>query len=294
MALDKEEIRGEMQDTKVKEIHLTSRKQLLVVSEASVKSQLKVYNAETGEYVLDLKEFGIGYNNRLIVTEDGKNAIAIRNNYELVKWEIHTGELTIVARLQPAFGTYGRNGDVVATAGSDGVLRVYDTRENVDEDETDVTATTAGFADSIWTLTVAVDNRHVIASCTVKMMPEIAVWDALAGVKVRSIKAMNFPQPLHMIDDKVGVGRMAVGEATKDHFDHFKLLDFGQAKTTRVLQGKASKRLNAVGFIDKKNFMGLSRGRRNLKVWNVDTGKVRKYLMFYSLFIAIENQIVGW
>ncbi|XP_022788384.1 NACHT domain- and WD repeat-containing protein 1-like [Stylophora pistillata] len=109
VVLDKEEIRGEMEDTKVKEIHLTSRKQLLVVSEAYVKSQLKVYNAETGDYVLDLKDFGIGYSNRLIVSEDGRNATAIRNNYELVKWDLHTGEPTIVARLQPAFGTYGRN-----------------------------------------------------------------------------------------------------------------------------------------------------------------------------------------
>ena len=123
-------------------------------------------------------------------------------------------------------------------------------------------------------LSVAADNRHVIASCTVKMMPEIAVWDALTGVKVRSIKAYNFPQPLRMLTDKVGVGRIAVGEQKKDSFDHYKFMDFDQAKTLRVLQGKSSKRLEAVGFIDKKNFMGLSRGRRNLKVWNVDTGKV--------------------
>ena len=272
--LDKEEIRGKMEDTSVKEIHLTSRKQLLVVSQGHVKRQLKVYDAKTGKHVLDLKAFGIGYNNRLIVTENGKNVIAIRNNYELVKWDLGTGDPTIVARLQPAFGTYGRKGDVVAIAGADGVLRIYNARESVDEDETDVASTTQGFADSIWVLSAAADNRHVIASCTVKMTAEIAVWDALAGVKVRSIKTMNFPRPLHMKNDKVGVGRIAVGEDTKANFDHFKLVDFGQAKTLRVLQGKAGKRLDAAGFIDEKNFIGLSRGRRNLKVWNVETGKV--------------------
>ena len=289
--LDKEEIRGEMQETKVKEIHLTARKQLLVVSEAYIKPQLKVYDAKTGKHVLDLKEFGIGYNNRLIVTENGKNVIAIRNNYELVKWDLGTGDPTIVARLQPAFGTYGRNGDVVATAGADGVLRIYDARESVDEDETDVTAITQGFADSIWMLTVAADDRHVIASCTVKMMPEIAVWDALAGIKVRSIKAMNFPRPLHMINDRIGVGRIAVGEDTKDKFDHFKLMDFCQAKMLRVLQGKAGKRLDAVGLINKKTFIGLSRGRRNLKVWNIDTGKVTELSTFLSSSLSKKTQL---
>ncbi|KAJ7375737.1 hypothetical protein OS493_039206 [Desmophyllum pertusum] len=133
----------------------------LLVSKGTLKSQLKVYDATT----------------------DGKTVIAIRNNHELVKWDLNTGEATIVARLQPAFGVFGRRGDVVATAGSDGILRLYDARESVDEDETDVTAITKGCADSIWMLSAAADNRHVIASCTVKVMPEIAVWDALAGSK---------------------------------------------------------------------------------------------------------------
>ncbi|KAJ7375736.1 hypothetical protein OS493_039205 [Desmophyllum pertusum] len=77
-----------------------------------------------------------------------------------------------------------------------------------------------------------------------------------------------------MLNDKVGVGRISLAEQKKDNFDHYKSMDFDQAKTLRVLQGKSSKRLEAVGFIDKKNFIGLSRGRRNLKVWDVDTGKV--------------------
>lgn len=277
--LEKEEVQGETKELKVKEIHLTSRKQLVVVAAGSIKSELKVYDATTGKHLSDVLEFGISYNNRLVVTEDGKTVIAIRNNYELVKWDLDTGDATIVARLQPAFGVFGRRGDVVATAGSDGVLRLYDARESVDEDETDVAATTQGFADSIWMLSAAADNRHVIASCTVKMMPEIAVWDALAGVKVRSIKAMNFPQPLRMVNDKVGVGRIAVGEQKKDSFDHYKFMDFDQAKTLSVLQGKSSKRIEAVGFIDKKTFIGLSRGRRNLKVWDVDTGKVMKHFL---------------
>lgn len=275
MELKKEDIRGEMKDTDITQIHLTSRKQLLVVSDGYIIKQLKVYDATTGKHIRDIPEFGIAQHNRLVVAEDGKTVIAVRNNYELVKWDLETGDATIAARLQPPFGVYGRRGDLVATAGSDGVLRIYDVRESVDEDETDVSATTEGFADSIWMMTVAADNRHVITSCTVKYMPEIAVWDALTGVKVRTIKAMNFPQPLRMLNDKVGVGRIAVGEQKKDSFDHYKLLDFDQAQSLRVLQGKSSKRLEAVGFIDKKNFLGLSRGRRNLKVWDVDTGKVR-------------------
>ena len=276
MDLKKEDIRGEMKETEVTQIHLTSRKQLLVVSDGYIIDQLKVYDATTGKHIRDIPEFGIGQHNRLVVSEDAKTVVAVRNNYELVKWDLETGDATVVARLQPAFGVYGRRGDVIATAGSDGVLRIYDARESVDEDETDVSATTQGFADTIWMLTVAADNRHVIACCTVKYMPEIAVWDALAGVKIRSIKAMNYPQPLRMLSDKVGVGRIAVAEQKKDSFDHYKLMDFDQAKSLRVLQGKSSKRIEAVGLIDKKNVIGLSRGRRNLKVWNVDTGKVMK------------------
>lgn len=84
---------------KVKEIYFIFRKQLFVVLEVFVKLQLKVYNVEMGEYVLDFKEFGIGYNNCFIVIEDGKNVIVIRNNYELVKWEIYMGEFIIVVRL---------------------------------------------------------------------------------------------------------------------------------------------------------------------------------------------------
>lgn len=270
------------EEKRVREIHLTSRLQVVVVAEGTLKAELKVYNPANGQHISDVPEFGIAQHDRLVITEDGKAVIAIRNNYELVRWDLDTGNSTVVARLQPGFGTFGRRGDFVATAGSDGVLRVYDAQEGVDEDETDVTAVTEGFADSIWSLTAAADDRHVIASCTVKMMPEIAVWDALKGVKVRSIKAWNFPQPLRMLNDKIGVGRIAVGAPTKDNFDHYKVLDFDQAKTLRVLQGKSSKRMEAVGFIDKQKLIGLSRGRRNLKVWNVETGKVT-VVSFYQI-----------
>lgn len=284
----KEKIRDGWEERNVKEIHLTSRLQLLAVSEASLTPQLKVYNPATGQHISDLPGFGISYNNRLVVTEDGTSVIAIRSNHELVTWDLDTGDATVVARLQPAFGIFGRKGDFVATAGSDGILRIYDARESVDEDETDVTTVTEGFADSIWMLSAAADNRHVIASCTVKMMPEIAVWDALIGVKVRSIKAMNFPQPLRMISDKVGIGRIAVVAPSKDNFDHYKILDFDRGKTLRVLQGKSSKRFEAVGFLDKNNFIGLSRGRRNLKVWDVDTGKVKE------IFVTKLQRLLPW
>ena len=235
-----------------------------------------MYNPTTGQHISDLPEFGIGYHNRLVVTEDGRTVIAIRSNFELVRWDLDTGEATVVVRLQPAAAIFGRKGDFVATAGSDGIARVYDIRENVDKDETDVgVVTSQGFADTIWTLTAAADNRHVITSGTVRMTTEIAVWDALAGVKVRAIKSHDFPEPLRMLNDKVGVGRIAVGKSTKNTFDHHKLLDFDQGETLRVLQGKSSKRKEAMGFIDEKRFLGLSRGRRNLKVWDVDTGKVK-------------------
>ena len=283
--LAKEKILDNWEERNIKQIHLTSRHQLLAVSEAHLKPQLKVYNPATGQHISDLPEFGIAYNNRLVVTEDGRTVIAIRSNYELVRWDLDTGEATVVTRLQPVFGIFGRKGDFVATIGSDGILKVYDARESVDEDETDVAAVTDGFADSIWMLAAAADNRHVIASCTVKMMPEIAVWDALAGVKVRAIKALNFPQPLRMLNEKVGVGRIAVASPTKGNFDHYKLLDFDQAKTLRVLQGKSSKRMEAIGFIDEKRFLGLSRGRRNLKIWDVDTGKVKMFLFSSSSFL---------
>ncbi|XP_068701494.1 protein qui-1-like [Montipora foliosa] len=272
--ITKEEVMGKWEERNIREIHLTSKFQLIVVIEGTLKSDVKVYNLATGQHILDFPDFGIAQHDRLVVTEDGKAAVAIRNNYELVRWDLGSGNAIVVARLQSGFGTFGRKGDFVATAGSDGILRIYDSREAVDEDETDVTTLTDGFADSIWSLTAAADNRHVIASCTVKMMPEIAVWDALAGVKVRSIKAFNFPQPLRMLNDKVGVGRIAVGPQAQDNFDHYKVMDFDRAETLRVLQGKSSKRMEAVGFIDKQRVIGLSRGRRNLKVWDVENGKV--------------------
>ena len=274
--ITKEEVMGKWEERNIREIHLTSKFQLIVVIEGTLKSDVKVYNLATGQHILDFPDFGIAQHDRLVITEDGKAAIAIRNNHELVRWDLGTGNAIVVARLQSGFGTFGRKGDFVATAGSDGILRIYDSREAVDEDETDVTTLTDGFADSIWSLTAAADNRHVIASCTVKMMPEIAVWDALAGVKVRSIKAFNFPQPLRMLNDKVGIGRIAVGPQAQDNFDHYKVMDFDRAETLRVLQGKSSKRMEAVGFIDKQRVIGLSRGRRNLKVWDVETGKVRR------------------
>ena len=275
--LKKEEIQGKLQDTKVKEIHLTARRQLLVASEAYLNQELKIYHALTGKHVLDLPDFGMGHNHRLVVTEDGKTAISVKNNHEITKWDLDTGKSIVVARIQPVFGIFGRKGDFVASVSSDGVLGIYDAREAVDDDETEVSATTQGFPDSIWTMTVAADKRHVIATCTVKMMPEIAVWDALAGVKVRSIKAMNFPQPLRMLNSTLGVGRMAVGVSTKESFDHYKLLDFDKGRNVRVLQGKAAKRMEAFGFVDKKHLVGLSRGRRDLKMWDVHSGKVMKH-----------------
>ena len=120
MELQKEEIQGELKDTEITQVHLTSRKQLLVVSDGYIIKQLKVYDAATGKHLSDIPEFGIGQHDRLVVAEDGKKVIAIRHNYELVKWDLDTGDATIVARLQPGFGTYGRRGDFVATTGSMG------------------------------------------------------------------------------------------------------------------------------------------------------------------------------
>ena len=274
--LAKEKVLDKWEERNVKEVHLTSRLQLLVVAKAVVKPELKMYNPATGRHILDLPEFGIYYYNRLAVTADGRSVIAIRKNCELVIWDLDTGEATVVARLQPANGVYVGRGDFVATIGSDGMLRIYDARESADEDETAVT-------DSMWMLTAAADNRHVIACGTVKMKVEIAVWDTLAGAKVRSIKAGKFPYPLCMLNDKVGVGRIDVAP-TKDNFDHYKLLDFEEGKTLRVLQGNASKRRGAFGLIDGKKFIGLSRGRRNLKVWDIGTGKVKTNFTKLKLF----------
>lgn len=87
---------------------------------------------------------------------------------------------------------FGCKGDFVVIVGFDGIFRIYDFREVVDEDEIDVIIFIDGFVDLIWFLIVVVDNCYVIVSCIVKMMFEIVVWDVLVGVKVCFIKVFNF------------------------------------------------------------------------------------------------------
>ena len=266
------------EDVFVKEVKITALDQVAVIP--SSLDNLRLYDI-SGNLIREFSNFKMqqGLHN-LQITDDGKKVITA-DMYEICILDLNTGKVekclrSAIFRLR----IYTRDGINILAVGQDNVLRFYDkTREDVDENQKDtVISEIQGnmIADQITTLSASFDQRHVLTTATVQLSNALDVWDGLTGKRVRRLPKLTFfPNAVRMC-----TGTRGVGFIYDNDLPHYKVFDFAEGKIERILEGKACKRMNAFGFVDQTRMISFSRGRRLLKVWNVDTGKVIRVVQF--------------
>ena len=262
----------------IKEIKITSLDQVAVIP--SSFDNLRLYDL-SGSLVRELNNFKIQQGlHRLQITDDGKKAVTA-DVFEICILNLETGDMERCLR-SPIFRLriYTRDGNNILAIGQDNILRVFDkSREEGDENQKDTVLNEIQgntVADQITAISPSFDQRHVLTTATIQLRNEIDVWDTLSGKRVRRLmNLMVFPNPIRMCTATRGVGFIY-----DQDLPHYKVFNFGEGKIERNLAGKACKRMNAFGFIDQKRMISFSRGRRNVKVWDVDSGKVVKVVKF--------------
>ena len=262
----------------VKEIKITPLDQVAVMS--SSFANLRLYDL-SGNLIRELTNFKMQEGlHRMQITDDGTKVVTA-DVFEICILNLETREMERCLR-SPIFRLriYTRDGINILAIGQDNILRVYDRRrEEDDENKKDtVLSEIQGntLADQITAISPSFDQRHVLTTAVIQLKNEIDVWDALSGKRVRRLmNLMVFPNPVRMCTSTRGVGFIY-----DQNLPHYKVFNFAEGKIERNLDGKACKRMNAFGFIDQKRMMSFSRGRRFLKVWDVDSGKVVKVVKF--------------
>ena len=262
----------------IKEIKITSQDQVVVIP--SSLDNLRLYDL-SGSLIRELTNFKMQQGlHRIQITDDGKKVVTT-DVYEICILNLDTGEMERCLR-SPIFRLrlYTRDGNNILAVGQDNILRVFDkSRGEDDENQKDtvinqVQGTTV--ADQITAMSPSFDQRHVLTTATIQLRNEIDVWDAVSGKRVRRLMNLTvFPNPIRMCTATRGVGFIF-----DQNLPHYKVFNFAEAKIERNLDGKACKRMNAFGFIDQKRMMSFSRGRRNVKVWDINSGKVVKVVKF--------------
>ena len=262
----------------IKEIKITSLDQVAVIP--SSFDNLRLYDL-SGSLIRELTNFKMQQGlHRLQITDDGKKVVTA-DVYEICILNLESGEMERCLR-SPIFRLriYTRDGKNILAIGQDNILRVYDkSREEEDENQMDTTLNEIQgntVADQITTISSSFDRRHVPTTVMMQLKNEIHLWDALSGKRVRRLMNLTvFPNPIRMCTATQGVGFIF-----DQNLPHYKVFNFKEGTIERNLDGKACKRMNAFGFIDEKHMISFSRGRRNVKVWDVDSGKVVKVIKF--------------
>ena len=262
----------------IKEVKITSQDQVAVIP--SSLDNLRLYDL-SGILIRELPNFKMEQGlHRLQITDDGKRVVTA-DMYEIITLNLETGEVERCLR-SPIFrlGIYTRDGNNILAVGQDNILRVYDkSREDDDENQKETVITNIQgntVADQITAISPSFDQRHVLATTIVQLRSGIDVWDAVSGKRVRRLTGLTvFPNPIRMFTATRGVGFIY-----DQNVPHYKVFNFVEGIIERNLEGKACKRMNAFGFIDNKRMMSFSRGRRFVKLWDVETGKVVKVVKF--------------
>lgn len=269
------------------ELKVTSKDQVVVTS--SERNNLRLYDLHTGDLIREVPQFKINKGLlRLQVTNDGTKAVSVAD-YEILVTNLEDGTVHKTLKSK-SFGTliihtsfYTNDGKFAISVAHDEVIRIYDLEQAVKENTETVSSASSGnkavsSVDCISYLSPGTDDRHVIATATVDNCSQLIIWDTFTGTKVRSLKIMTQNLPPTTIR-MYGTAR-AVGYIHDQEFLHFQVFDLKEGKVERYLQGKASKRTEAFGFIDETHIIAFSRGRRNLKVWNISDGKLVKQYKF--------------
>lgn len=270
------------------EIKVTCKEQVVVTS--SERNNLRLYDLHTGDVIREVPQFKINKGIlRLQVTTDGTKAVGVAD-YEILVTNLEDGTVQKTLKSK-SFGTliihvnfYTRDGKFAISVAHDNIIRLYDLEQAVKENTEQVSNVSSSnmavsSADSINYLSRETDHihRHVIATAMVNNSNQILVWDTLTGTMARVLKTTQELPPTAI--KMYGTAR-AVGFIHDQEFFHFKVFDLKAGKVERYLQGKASKRTEAFGFIDEDHIIAFSRGRRNLKVWNLGDGNLVKQYKF--------------
>ena len=281
----------------ISEIKVTSKEQVVVTS--TERNNLRLYDLHSGDLIREVSQFRINSGLlRLQVTDDGMKAIGI-SDYEIIITDLENGTMCKTLKSK-SFGTlvihqkfYTRDGRFGISLAHDEVIRIYDLVEALKERRTDVTSKdhkAVSSVDSITYLTRGSDDRHVIATAQANNSNEIIIWDTMTSTKVRALKLPMESLPPSTI--RMYGTDFAVGYIHDQNFLHFQVYNLKTGKIERSLQGKASKRTEAFGFIDENHVIAFSRGRRNLKVWNINDGKVVQQYKFGQKY-RFEEMLVS-
>ena len=262
----------------IKEIKITSLDQVAVIP--SSLDNLRLYDL-SGNLIRELTNFKMQPGlHRMQITDDGTKVVTA-DMFEICILNLETRQIERCIRSPTVrLRLYTRDGVNILAVGQDNVLRVYDKRrEDEDENQKDTVITEIqghSIADQLTAISPGFDQRHALATAVVQLKNEIDVWDALSGKQVRRfMNLMVFPNPIRLCTATRGVGFII-----DQKFPHYKVFNFAEGRIERNLEGKACKRMNAFGFIDEKRMMSFSKGRRFVKVWDVDSGKVVKVMKF--------------
>lgn len=271
----------------IAEIKVTSKDQVIVTS--TERNNLRLYDIHSGDLIREVSQYRINSGLvRLQVTEDGTRAVGI-SDYEILITDLENGSVYKTLK-SASFGTliihqkfFTRDGKIGISFAHDETVRIYDLEKAIKERKKDISFTSKGHkavssVDSITYLIRGSDDRHVIATAQTNNSNEVIVWDIEASSKVRALKLPmegQSPSTIRMYGTDY-----AVGYIHDQKFLHFQVYNLKTGKIERCLQGKASKRTEAFGFVDKNHVISFSRGRRNLKVWNIKDGKLVKQFKF--------------
>ena len=129
----------------------------------------------------------------------------------------------------------------------------------------------------------------MIAIATVNDTNEILIWDTFEGTKARTLK---MTQDLPPSTIRMHATTRAVCYIYDKDFLHLQVFDLQAGKIERRLQGKAPRRTEAFGFTDDSHIIRFSRGRCNLKVWNINDGKLVSQYRFGQKF-GFEDMLVS-
>ena len=133
------------------------------------------------------------------------------------------------------------------------------------------------------------NDRYVIAIATVNDTNEILIWHSFEGTKARTLK---MTQDLPPSTIRMHATTRAVCYIYDKDFLHLQVFDLQAGKIERRLQGKAPRRTEAFGFTDDSHIIRFSRGRCNLKVWNINDGKLVSQYKFGQKF-GFEDMLVS-
>lgn len=260
-------------DSYVKFLKLTEEGKLVVMSSNS--TELNVFHTASGKLLINVEGFSANTTiKELLITSDGKRLIC-QDKYDLAIWDMETWKCRKV--LNDMANIHSPNvktidGKIVAHANiTDGIMRIYDaSKDDGKEGTVDPSAANQWVVNQINALYPSCDGRHFITTGTANMTSEMSIWDVNKGKQVRTYKNLTFyPSVLRMISPTLGVAYIY-----NEKMNHYAILDLAEGKMVRHLVGKACKRMYMMDFLDDDRMISFTRGRRHLKIWSVQSGKV--------------------